>query len=462
MADKAHMKWLSEGVDAWNRRRREAPFTPDFSGADLSGKSLWRFNFRGANFRRADLNGATLKEADLEGADFAQANLYRADLSGAKPERASFHRATCKRTDFRRCDMRGARLDGADLTNARLEGANLRGADIRAWIAPNLDAPRNAFEEKFRIEMGLSTPIVTVSVQQLAAADGDETTLLPEALDRPTHWATSVEDDGKPELRLRATPAAEFDWREDGRLGATRLKPIPPRSQSGVDNHPLDLYARDQQLATVGRLAERIAKSLDNYSDDGASSMGNISAIARSASLPLTMIAEECAKPADEVLIAFVRANIQALKRLQGEDAEALADVDRVLLDQLLQEWERLTPFFPVLAEIDSPRNPEVAPEGSEAVADEIVEKVMNTISSDQAKELLSEETRQVFEAEKGKNIPIGADAKKARLVRLAALTAALKHALDDAPKPVQRASAFVGFAATVKEVVDMVVWVFL
>ncbi|MEL6280310.1 MAG: pentapeptide repeat-containing protein [Pseudomonadota bacterium] len=453
MANTEHLDWLSEGVDAWNRRRRESPFTPELGGADLSGRSLWRFNLRGANLRRADLHSVNLQHADLETADLSQANLYRADLRGARLERANFNRATLKYGKMERCDLRSARLDGADLTSARFEEADLRGADLRAWFAAKQDEPRNAFEAAFR---RAPAPIVTITTAQLRMATGDAGTLLPDGVDRPDHWEVGEED---PEaLRLKATPAAEFDWRDDGKLGATRLTPVPPRPQ-GPMAEPLDGLARDQQLMTVSALAEKIAVSVEAYD---ATQNHNYGPLAKSVAVPMRAIAEETAKPANEVLIALVRAHVSALSRLKGEQAEALADVDRVLFEQLLIEWDRLVPFYPVLGQIDNPRNAAIAPEGSAAEADAFVEQVMSAVNSEAGREVLSEETREVFEAENRQPTPLGEEGKKDRLVRVAALAAALGHALDRAPKNVKRVGLFTGFALTIKDLLEVVWWIFL
>ena len=36
MANPEHIKWLLEGVEAWNARREQNPFRPDLEGADIS------------------------------------------------------------------------------------------------------------------------------------------------------------------------------------------------------------------------------------------------------------------------------------------------------------------------------------------------------------------------------------------------------------------------------------------
>lgn len=150
MAIEQHIRWLLEGRDAWNARRRKERFTPDFSGADLfqtfreerklnaggylplAGFDLHCANFAGAWFitlsstRSADLSHALLQMADFRGARLPYARLSGAQLAGARLEGA---------------DLSSATLDDADFTGAMLVGANLSWS--RPWNArlfPEADA----------------------------------------------------------------------------------------------------------------------------------------------------------------------------------------------------------------------------------------------------------------------------------------------------------------------------------
>lgn len=98
MGNPQHLEWLLEGVEAWNARREESDFRPDFSDMDarsafvdagiitsderipLGKANLLGADLRGANLRLADLGGANLRATDLGGAD-----LRRADLGGGGP-----------------------------------------------------------------------------------------------------------------------------------------------------------------------------------------------------------------------------------------------------------------------------------------------------------------------------------------------------------------------------------------
>lgn len=154
MANEEHIKWLREGAESWNERRKKhlAPdfFVPDFSKArlvtyfldssDLEGINLKNGNFREAllgpfnlkkanlqetQFQKAFLTGIDLGEAELGNADFSEANLHSAKLRDVRAEGASFAGA-----DLSDADLRGGGFARADFTNANLAGADIEGADL--------------------------------------------------------------------------------------------------------------------------------------------------------------------------------------------------------------------------------------------------------------------------------------------------------------------------------------------
>lgn len=100
---------------------------PNLRGPNLPGPNLRGHDLAGRDLRNEPLHGADLRGSLLIGADLRGADLRRADLLGA--------------------DLRGARLAGADLRDA----------------------------------LFLTGP-------QLAAADGDGATRIPEGRSRPAHW----------------------------------------------------------------------------------------------------------------------------------------------------------------------------------------------------------------------------------------------------------------------------------
>lgn len=154
MADQRHIQWLHEGREAWNARRRDNDFTPDFSDVDLyrafreAGKlnsdgdiPLAGFDLRHANFarsrlntpyttgsadlRRTKLHSADLRAAHLPNAKLDDTDLANADLGDAKLPWASLRRSVLAPARLPGTDLFGADLTDADLRLAYLEGANL-------------------------------------------------------------------------------------------------------------------------------------------------------------------------------------------------------------------------------------------------------------------------------------------------------------------------------------------------
>ena len=131
MADPAHIEKLSEGVEAWNRWRREHPDSlPDLGQADLREASLERVDFRGVRLWRADLSGADLTRADLGGA-----NLRLAVLENAK-----LHKANLRATVFVGTRLAGAELHGAKVWRTRfcaLDLSRTRGLETLSHHGPS-------------------------------------------------------------------------------------------------------------------------------------------------------------------------------------------------------------------------------------------------------------------------------------------------------------------------------------
>ena len=132
MANPEHVKWLrEEGVEAWNQRRRDKKFQPDFRGADLfdaelNGVDLHDAKLCGTILNAAKLNGADLEDADLTDAELAAAELRNANLAFAKLIRADLHQA---------------QLIGANLLRAQPWEANLfmPTSDDAAFLIPYRD-----------------------------------------------------------------------------------------------------------------------------------------------------------------------------------------------------------------------------------------------------------------------------------------------------------------------------------
>ncbi len=151
MANQEHFDVLEQGVDAWNKWRRNSPISPwpDLSGADLKGIDLSRGNLvevslgwadlRKADLSKCDLFDAGLAGANLSGANLARADLTRAGLAGANLREANLTGANLNEALLREVDLSGADLRWSNLSEANLEGANLSEATVGSTVFGRID-----------------------------------------------------------------------------------------------------------------------------------------------------------------------------------------------------------------------------------------------------------------------------------------------------------------------------------
>jgi hypothetical protein len=115
MANPEHLEILKQGVEEWNRWRKDNPnIRPDLSEAFLIGGI-----FSGADFSFAELFRVDLLEAALDKANFSNANLVEAGLVNA--------------------DLKGSDLFRANLAAASVQGADFNGAEIGFTIFVDSD-----------------------------------------------------------------------------------------------------------------------------------------------------------------------------------------------------------------------------------------------------------------------------------------------------------------------------------
>jgi hypothetical protein len=138
MANPKHLKILKQGVETWNRWRKDhRGVVPDLVAADLRGAHLRGCDLSEANISharfeaakpddpRADLSGAILL-----GAHVCEANLRMADLSGADLSGADFHNSQLSIVDLSHVNLTAADLSqtiliATDFHRANFEGVNL-------------------------------------------------------------------------------------------------------------------------------------------------------------------------------------------------------------------------------------------------------------------------------------------------------------------------------------------------
>ena len=155
MTNLQHLNWLREGVESWNKRRRNERFRPDLQGVVISGEfDLPEFPtmltppdpaLRGIDLSDADLRDSRLENLDLSNADFRGACLEDAKLNhslfrdswfnhsrldGAHLNRCDFARVIFEDTWFRSADFTEANLSRASFIRCQIEKAIFHRADL--------------------------------------------------------------------------------------------------------------------------------------------------------------------------------------------------------------------------------------------------------------------------------------------------------------------------------------------
>ena len=154
---------------------------------NLTGTDLRSTNLRGAN-----LNNEGLVRANMSGADLLGAYLAGADLSYANLRNARVSYANLRVADLSSADLSSADLSGANFRQTNLEKANIKRADLRETL--------------------------DLTQEQIDRASGDENTLLPLHLQRPSGWTAVSPDD--PETWYERGEALYYLGRYEDALGA--------------------------------------------------------------------------------------------------------------------------------------------------------------------------------------------------------------------------------------------------
>ncbi len=150
MADSNILDILDQGVEAWNKWRKENPGNVvDLSKVNLSGARLANADLSNANLSRADLSGADLRCADLNKANLDRACMSKVWLNDANLSNSRLFRANLDEARAMKVALNGAFLAESNLfranfaesniSNAMLNAANLVWADLRGAILRNSD-----------------------------------------------------------------------------------------------------------------------------------------------------------------------------------------------------------------------------------------------------------------------------------------------------------------------------------
>jgi len=116
MANPEHLDILKQGVEAWNKwRKQNEDIRPDLGEADLGE----------ADLHETELQRANLVAANLTGANLQRANLVAANLTGANLQRANLVAALLVGANLRGTDLTGANLSHVSLVETIFAGTNL-------------------------------------------------------------------------------------------------------------------------------------------------------------------------------------------------------------------------------------------------------------------------------------------------------------------------------------------------
>ncbi len=172
MANPEHLAILEQGVDIWNKWRKEnVDIRPDLTGIEKPSSNLpfidfSNANFFGANFSNSNLIYASFSNSNLSRANFSGANLNNCDFSNSSITegdlneiiaiKANFHNSNLSETQFFKADLSYANFNSAILFGASLVRANLFHAQLQEanLIASNLS-------EAQLVNTNLSSSILT-------------------------------------------------------------------------------------------------------------------------------------------------------------------------------------------------------------------------------------------------------------------------------------------------------------
>ena len=183
----------------------------DLGGAPLSGASLSEIHLSGANLNGtnlsnaelvgADLSEANLKSAHLRGADLTFARLRDASLSLAHLDDANLAFAQLSAADLNGAYLSNANLEGAQLVDANLIGANLASTRLNGATLTFADLSDADLSEADLVGADLNCTNLTganlsgaegLTQEQIQEAIGNQTTKLPDNLQRPEAWSKDM------------------------------------------------------------------------------------------------------------------------------------------------------------------------------------------------------------------------------------------------------------------------------
>ncbi len=141
MANQEQLDILKQGVDVWNKWRKDNPTIKiDLSNANLKDGDFSRVAFWGANLNQADLSGSNLSEANLYESTLGLSNLMAANLNEAHFKSANFFLTNCEFANFSKTELWGVKFSQVNLAQTDFKDAYL-GQSI--FVDTDLSQPLN-------------------------------------------------------------------------------------------------------------------------------------------------------------------------------------------------------------------------------------------------------------------------------------------------------------------------------
>ncbi|WP_435659967.1 alpha/beta hydrolase [Leisingera caerulea] len=152
MANNWHIKWLKEGVQRWNKRRKRIPFKPDLSG--LNFFDVLPPDFRDDPKTSRYFEKIDLRDANLVGADLSRLNFFKAKFDNAHLSQADLTRSNFEKATFKKADLSGVSFEHSILNETEFDGTSLDGASFEGVQAGKVLAIATSLTAVQRIQLG--------------------------------------------------------------------------------------------------------------------------------------------------------------------------------------------------------------------------------------------------------------------------------------------------------------------
>jgi uncharacterized protein YjbI with pentapeptide repeats len=157
----------------------------DFTDGSLIKADLSRSNAKNSLFKRTNMLKSMGYHTDFSASRFIGAILVKSEFSRANFENAIFQQVDWSRAEIGRAEFNGASLDGVKFENSNLSRARFSGATL---LQVDFIGAYTFYTRFEGVDLSSSKNITQA---QINMACGDNETVLPSGLSRPTTWPCS-------------------------------------------------------------------------------------------------------------------------------------------------------------------------------------------------------------------------------------------------------------------------------